>query len=156
MKPSREVPAIDPPEAAEADLIKTPLERAQTDENFAAYALEVAATRVKADQREAYLKAANVHASRAETFGEVAERLGLPLVAREAGYALPRPLDAEGAANLRLKVTSRTLANAVELAGLAPLSERAPFLTAALESAKALEALRETLPPFPGIDEGES
>lgn len=156
MEPSREVPAIDPPEAAETHLIETPLERAQTDENFAAYALEVAATRVKADQREAYLKAANVHASRAETFGEVAEHLGLPLVAREAGYALPRPLDAEGAANLRLKVTSRTLTNAVELAGLAPLSERAPFLTAALESAKALEALRETLPPFPGIDEGES
>ena len=47
MEPSREVPAIDPPEAAETHLIETPLERAQTDENFAAYALEVAATRVK-------------------------------------------------------------------------------------------------------------
>ncbi len=155
-KPAREVPDIDPPEPADANLIKAPLQSAQTDENFAAYALEVAATRVAKNHRDGYVKAANLHAERAEAFGEVAARLGFDPVAREAGYALPHPFSAEDAATMRVDVTARSLANAVELTGLAPFSERAPFLFAALESAKALEPLEEHIAPFPGIDAGEN
>lgn len=154
-EPSREVPKIDPPEPAEASLIEVPLQRAQEDENFAAYALEVAATRVEKERRDSYVKAARSHAARAEEFGKVSERLGFEPVAREAGYALPRPLDAKKAAEMRIDITSRSLANAVELVGLAPFGERAPFLFAALESAKSLEPLHERLAPFPGIDAGD-
>ena len=156
LKPAREVPEIDPPEPATADLIATPLKDAQIDENFAAYALEVAATRVEKSHRDAYVKAANTHAARAEAFAEVAEHLGLDPVAREAGYALPRPLGAKDAAKMRVDVEAQSLANAVELAGLAPFTERAAFVRAALESARALEPLQERIAPYPGIDAGEN
>ena len=99
---------------------------------------------------------ANTHAARAEAFAEVAEHLGLDPVAREAGYALPRPLGAKDAAKMRVDVEAQSLANAVELAGLAPFTERATFVRAALESARALEPLQERIAPFPGIDAGEN
>ena len=153
LAPSREVPATDPPSiGAQADY-HTMIEQTQQEEWFAGYLHEVLAARVEDEARQQHLDQAELHRTRAEQLGLIAEEDHAPVVARQAVYAIPGgTLDAELAGELPTLLSQGLLVNHIALVGAAPFERRPLSLAAALTEAERLAALVDRLEPLPSLE----
>ncbi|GAA4530759.1 DUF4439 domain-containing protein [Brachybacterium paraconglomeratum] len=150
--PSREVPTTDPPSiGAQADY-HTVIEQTQQEEWFAGYLHEVLAARVQDDARQQHLDQADLHRTRAEQLGRIAEEDGAPVVSRQAVYAIPGgTLDPELAGELPTLLSQGLLMNHVALVGAAPFERRPLPIAAALAEAERLAALVNRMDPLPTL-----
>lgn len=150
--PSREVPATDPPSiGAQADY-HTVIEQTQQEEWFAGYLHEVLAARVEEEARQHHLDQAELHRTRAEQLGRIAEEDGAPVVARQAVYAIPGgTLDAELVGELPTLLSRGLLMNHVALVGAAPFERRPLPIVAAITEAEQLAVLVDRMDPLPSL-----
>lgn len=155
--PSREVPASDPPSiGAESDFHGT-LEQAQLEEWYAGYVHEVLAARTSDERREGHLALVELHRSRAEELGLVAEEDGAPVVVRQAVYAIPDGLlDAERFDQLAALTAHDLLLAHIALVGAAPFERRPLPLVAALQEAERLAGLQDRLEVMPSLEVEEA
>lgn len=153
LAPSREVPATDPPSIGARADYHTMIEQTQQEEWFAGYLHEVLAARVEDEARQQHLDQAELHRTRAEQLGLIAEEDHAPVVARQAVYAIPGgTLDAELAGDLPTLLSQGLLVNHIALVGAAPFERRPLSLAAALTEAERLAALVDRLEPLPSLE----
>ncbi|MGO1228011.1 DUF4439 domain-containing protein [Brachybacterium sp. AOP42-C2-15] len=152
LTPSREVPSTDPPSVgAQADYHAV-IEQTQQEEWFAGYLHEVLAARVEDEARQQHLDQAELHRTRAEELGRIAEEDGAPVVARQAVYAIPGgTLDAELTGELPTLLSEGLLLNYIALVGAAPFERRPLPIAAALTEAGRLAALVDRMEPLPSL-----
>lgn len=156
IRPTRTVPASDPPSVAAQVDYQNELTHTQGDEWYLGYVLEVLAARATdAAARKRLLSAAISHRARAEELARWAQAASITSAVRQPVYPLPHGgADASELAGLPSHIARSLLPDWVAMVGAVPFEHRAYCVSVALTEAQGLSTAVTSLPALPSLDVG--